>query len=101
MSQDHGSHVTTDHDTIRKWAESRGGKPAAVAETHHGKDAGILRILFSEEAEKGGLEEVEWEAFFKTFEDRGLAFLYQETTKSSDEPSRFHKFVDRSKNEEH
>jgi hypothetical protein len=26
--------TTTDHDTIRRWAESKGGKPAAVDRTH-------------------------------------------------------------------
>ena len=25
--------VTTDHDEIRKWAEARGGRPAAVRST--------------------------------------------------------------------
>ncbi|MCA1940996.1 MAG: hypothetical protein LDL26_08365 [Caenispirillum bisanense] len=100
MSKDYHSHVTTDHDTIRKWAESRNGKPAAVEETHHGKDAGILRILFTEEADRGGLEEVSWDEFFRTFDDRNLAFLYQDATKGGGEPSRFHKFVDRDKHDE-
>lgn len=97
---DHQSHVTTDHDTIRTWAESRDGKPAAVAETHRKGDAGILRILFSDEAEEDGLEAVPWDEFFKTFDDRGLAFLYQEETKGGGSPSRFHKFVDRSQHKE-
>lgn len=100
MAHDTDSHITTDHDTIRKWAESRDGKPAAVAETHTGKDAGILRIMFSDEAENDGLEEVGWDEFFKTFEDRGLAFLYQDETKSDHGTSRFHKFVDRSQHKE-
>jgi len=26
--------TTTDYDTIRKWAESKGGKPAAVETTY-------------------------------------------------------------------
>jgi hypothetical protein len=26
--------TTTDHEAIRKWAESKGGKPAAVDRTH-------------------------------------------------------------------
>jgi len=26
--------VTTDHETIRRWAEKKGGKPAAVLRTH-------------------------------------------------------------------
>src|SRR5579883_2104783 len=30
--------MTTNHETIRKWAEKKGGKPAAVARTHQGGD---------------------------------------------------------------
>jgi hypothetical protein len=37
--------VTTDHEMIRKWAESKGGKPAAVERTHKGGDVGIIRIM--------------------------------------------------------
>ncbi len=36
-----GAQITTDHDEIRKWAEERGGRPAAVRSTHgqgHGKE---------------------------------------------------------------
>jgi hypothetical protein len=42
----------------------------------------------------GDLEEVNWEPFFNTFEDRKLAFVYQEKT-SDGSVSRFSKFVDR------
>ena len=35
--------VTTNHDTIRKWAGKKGGKPAAVARTHQRGDVGIVR----------------------------------------------------------
>lgn len=38
--------VTTNHETIRRWAEKKGGKPAAVARTHQGGDVGIVRIMF-------------------------------------------------------
>ena len=38
--------TTTDHNAIRKWAESHGGKPAAVERTHKGGDVGIVRIMF-------------------------------------------------------
>jgi hypothetical protein len=34
--------VTTNHETIRKWVEKKGGKPAAVARTHQGDDVGIV-----------------------------------------------------------
>ena len=38
--------VTTDHDGIRKWAEARGGRPAAVGSTQSKDGAGIIRIEF-------------------------------------------------------
>lgn len=84
--------TTVDHETIREWAEERDGVPAAVAATHADDDAGILRIDFGEPEE--GLEEISWDEFFETFEDRKLAFLYQEETKDGS-VSRFFKFVTR------
>ena len=39
--------TTTDHETIRKWAESKGGKPAAVRSHSSGcAMCGIIRIMF-------------------------------------------------------
>ena len=86
------SETTTDHDTIRKWIEDRGGVPTVVKGTEDDEGEGILRIDFAERDEK--LEEVSWDEFFDTFEDRGLAFLYQDETKDGKE-SRFFKFVNR------
>jgi hypothetical protein len=37
--------VTTDHNTIRRSAEKKHGKPAAVKPTHRGGDLGIVRIM--------------------------------------------------------
>jgi hypothetical protein len=87
---DHGSNTTTDHDTIREWAEKRKGRPARVADT--GDKGGILRIDFQEPDE--GLEEIDWDTFFEVFEDRKLAFLYQDET-ADGKQSRFNKFVSR------
>src|SRR3954452_17627651 len=76
------SYTTTDHDVIRAWAEARGGRPAAVDgtgdEPDHEPDAGLLRIEFRDRSDS--LDEVDWEPFFRTFDDRGLAFVYQEKT---------------------
>jgi hypothetical protein len=92
MAQAHESRQTTDHEEIRKWAEARGGRPSAVAQTHSAGEGGLLRIDFGEkEAE---LQEITWDEFFKTFDERKLAFLYQEKTKDGGE-SRFFKFVRR------
>ncbi len=42
------SEVTTDHDRIRRWAEGKGGRPAAVKRTHREGDVGIIRIMFAD-----------------------------------------------------
>lgn len=83
---------TTDHATIRKWVEERGGRPARVKGTEGKDGSGLLRIDFAEPDEK--LEKISWEEFFRTFDARKLAFLYQEQT-TGHATSRFFKFVDR------
>jgi hypothetical protein len=74
--------VTTDHDTIRKWAEKEHGKPAAVKSTHKAGDVGIgiVRIMFPErrESEHEHLTEISWDEFFRQFEQSKLALLYEE-----------------------
>ena len=80
--------TTTDHDTIRKWAEARDGRPARVKGTGDAKDAGLLRLDFGKPEEK--LEAITWEEFFDKFEESDLALLYE------DEPdNRFSKLVRR------
>lgn len=71
--------VTTDHDTIREWAERHGGKPAAVKRTHQGGDVGIIRIMFPKapHSEHDALEEISWDEFFRQFEESKLALLYE------------------------
>ncbi|MGQ7793880.1 hypothetical protein ACUN0C_15845 [Faunimonas sp. B44] len=71
--------TTTDHATIRRWAESKGGKPAAVERTHKDGDVGIIRIMFPDapNSEHDALTEISWDEFFKEFEERELALLYE------------------------
>jgi hypothetical protein len=85
------SYTTTNHDVIRAWAEARGGVPAAVEGTGGRSDTGVLRIEFRDNPD---LDEADWDSFFHTFDDRNLAFVYQEKT-SDGEPSRFNKFIRR------
>lgn len=98
MAKDSGSQVTTDHDFIQKWVEERGGKPATVKRTGNKEDAGILRIDFPGYGAEGSLEEISWDEFFEKFEEKNLAFLYQDTT-ADGETSRFSKFINRGKGE--
>ncbi|WP_372623170.1 ferritin-like domain-containing protein [Falsiroseomonas sp.] len=75
-----GAKVTTDHDEIRRWAEERGGTPAAVERTHEGGDTGIIRIMFPDNprSEHEALVEIPWEEFFRQFEESKLALLHDE-----------------------
>ena len=79
--------TTTDHDEIRKWIEERDGRPAIVRTKGKG---GILRVDFGEPDE--ALEPVEWDEFFKIFDENDLAFLHQDET-GGGKTSRFNKFV--------
>ncbi|MGV8083687.1 MAG: hypothetical protein AB2L09_08675 [Coriobacteriia bacterium] len=88
------SQTTTDHETIRKWAEERQGHPARVVGTGGKKDAGLLRIDFDEAEPDTRLERISWEEFFEKFDKENLAFLYAEKAKGGEE-SRFFKFVER------
>src|SRR5947209_4318814 len=88
------SKITTNHDEIRKWAEARGGKPSTVKRTEGNDEVGVLRIDFPGYSGKGSLEEITWDEFFAKFDEKHLAFLYQDTT-SSGEESRFFKLVSR------
>jgi hypothetical protein len=88
----HSSKQTTDHDEIRRWAESRDGHPASVRGTEdRGEDAGLLRIKFRDDED---LEEIGWDDFFEKFDEEKLAFLYQDETAEGGK-SRFFKFVQR------
>jgi hypothetical protein len=91
------SKVTTDHKVIQQWIEDRGGKPATVERTESGDDPGILRVDFpgyGREEGRHALEEISWDDFFQKFDEKELAFLYQDEMKSG-QPSRFFKFVRR------
>ena len=86
------ANVTTDHDKIRTWAEARGGHPATVKDTETDDEAGILRLDFDPPDE--GLEKISWDEFFEKFDEKDLAFLFQDKT-AGGKTSRFHKFVSR------
>jgi hypothetical protein len=87
------ANVTTDHGTIRRWAEERGGRPATVEGSGSKNEPGILRIDFEPTDE--GMAKVSWDDFFSRFDRERLAFLYQDKTEDGS-VSRFHRFIDRS-----
>jgi hypothetical protein len=85
--------TTTDHKIIKKWIEDRGGHPSVVRATEdNGKSGGLLRVEFRDPED--ALDEVDWDEFFKVFDDNNLAFVHQDKTKDGKE-SRFNRFVSR------
>jgi len=82
----------TDHDEIRRWAEERDAVPTVAKGTEKGgQGAGVLRFDFG--TREDSLEEIDWETFFETFEDKQLALLAQDEIDGK--KSRFFKFVER------
>jgi hypothetical protein len=88
---------TVDHEVIKRWAEERGGRPSIVRGTGKDDSDGILRIDFGKP--EPSLKKITWEDFFKVFDERELAFLYQDKTADGKE-SRFFKFVRRDGDDE-
>lgn len=69
--------ATRHHEVIRQWAEERQATPSTVESTGRAESAGVLRLNFPG---YGGqrLREIGWDEWFRTFDDRGLVFLFQE-----------------------
>lgn len=86
--------TTTDHDTIRRWAEERGGKPSEVIATAREGDVGIIRIDFPGYSGEGRLREISWNDWFDKFDAASLAFICEEQT-ASGQRSNFNKLVGR------
>jgi hypothetical protein len=88
------SKTTTDHKKIQRWVEERGGHPATVKRTESKGEPGVLRIDFPGYSGENELEAISWDEFFEKFDEKKLAFLYQDELKSGKE-SRFFKLVSR------
>jgi hypothetical protein len=88
------SRITHDHEEIRRWAEERGAKPACVRGTGGEDDIGMLRLDFPGYSGEDKLEHISWDEWFRKFDERNLALVYQEET-SSGRKSNFNKLVSR------
>lgn len=87
--------ITTDHDEIRTWVEERGGTPAHVRHTGVRESGlGILRIDFPGVDAEESLEMLDWDDWFRAFDEHRLAFLHEDDGETGDE-SRFNKIVSR------
>ena len=93
------TNFTSDHETIRRWAEERGAHPACVKGTGGNGDVGMIRLDFPGSSGEGTLQEISWDDFFEEFDKKDLALLYQETT-AGGEKSNFNKLISRQTAEE-
>jgi hypothetical protein len=95
----YASNVTFDPEVIRKWAEERGAQPSCVRGTGGEGDLGMLRLDFPGYSGEESLEHISWDEWFKKFEERQLALVYQDET-STGEKSNFNKIISRETAEE-
>lgn len=93
------SHVSTNREEIRRWAEARGGQPACVKGTGSEGDIGVLRLDFPGYGGEESLQHIGWDDWFDKFEERKLALLYQEQTAGGAQ-SNFNKLISRETAEE-
>ncbi|MDB6009045.1 MAG: hypothetical protein JWL65_1295 [Gammaproteobacteria bacterium] len=84
----------TDHDEIRRWAESRGAKPTCVKGTEDESGTCLLRLDFPGYSGEDSLQPISWEQWFRVLDERKLALIVQERT-ADGEPSNFNKLVSR------
>lgn len=73
--------ATFRHEVIRRWAEERGARPATVPGTEYDGRPGVLRFDFPG---FGGqeLKPIDWEDWFRAFDERKLVFVFQEHLRS-------------------
>jgi hypothetical protein len=86
--------TTTDHEHIKRWVEERGGHPARVKGTDVKGSSGVLLIDYPGYSGTQTLEAINWDEFFKAFEENQLAFLYEDEKKAGSQ-SRLSKLINR------
>ncbi len=92
--------ITINHAEIRDWVEKHQGQPAVIDSPEAGSEPIGIRIDFPGDTDEVLLAEtqeskpVSWEDFFKIFEDKQLAFIYQDKDYLPD-PTLAYKFINR------
>jgi len=88
------SHTLTDHEAIRRWAESRKARPACVKGTGGRDDTGMIRLDFPGYSGEDSLQEISWDEWFSQFDANKLALIVQDQT-ADWQSSNFNKLVRR------
>ena len=83
-----------DHDEIQRWAEERNAAPACVRGTGGGKDPGMIRLDFPGFSGARSLEHIDWNKWFRAFDENNLALLVQDKT-ARGQRSNFNKLISR------
>jgi len=69
--------LTTDHDEIRHWVESVGGRPVQVRLASSTGPVGVPALDVPGRRGSGGAEPIAWDDWFAEFDRAGLALLYE------------------------
>jgi hypothetical protein len=78
--------ITRSHDVIQHWAEERDATPMTVGEVRDRPR--VLRFDFPGYGGKN-LTPIDWDDWFRTFDERNLAFMYQEQLKNGNQSNFF------------
>jgi hypothetical protein len=65
--------TTIDHDEIRTWATTRGGKPAVLDGVTDVTSSPVLQVSFDAD---DGTREISWEEFFRLLDEGRLALVH-------------------------
>jgi hypothetical protein len=69
--------LTTDHDEIRRWIESVGGRPVQVQVAGSSGPVGVPAIELPGRTASGAAVPIGWDDWFGRFDQAGLALLYE------------------------
>jgi hypothetical protein len=72
------SRVTADHDEIRSWVESHGGRPVRARPSGAPEEPGVPQIDFLHGRGDRSLEPVDWDEWFLLFDANDLAVLFRD-----------------------
>jgi hypothetical protein len=80
--------ATRDHTVIKRWAEEREAVPATTMSAKDTERPRVLRFDFPGYS-KGRLQQIDWNPWFRTFDDRKLVFVFQERLKNGNQSNFF------------
>jgi hypothetical protein len=94
MSPSTASKITTDHNEILRWAQTRTASPAAAISAKAKSDGRIIHLEFGADGKASLGKPITWEDWFAKFDASKLAFLYQDQL-ANGEHSNFYQIVER------